>query len=308
MICGQSQSRRHAFTLVELLVVIGIIALLISILLPTLNRARQSAKEVQCKSNMRSVGQGIMFYANEFQGSLPHGSLNVFAAGIPDTEQWRWPDYIQSMLDPAAGPSRADAYLIPNGKLSSRDVLLCPEAPTQAAAVSPFHYSAHPMMMPERPANNTNPRLEPYKLGSVKESSERGLLFEASLIRVGGAGIDQNDWSPRYNVPVAFRIDQTRMWNADRLSTIRFEVGRWNYVNPSASISMQSATPGNANTDSIENEHNVRFRHGDNTKTNVLFVDGHVADFVYNPKKGETDPQVTTLLRRNVYVNPRAAG
>jgi prepilin-type N-terminal cleavage/methylation domain-containing protein/prepilin-type processing-associated H-X9-DG protein len=64
-------SRRTAFTLVELLVVIGIIALLIAILLPALNRARQQANLVDCSSRMRQMGQMIHMYASEQKGRLP---------------------------------------------------------------------------------------------------------------------------------------------------------------------------------------------------------------------------------------------
>jgi prepilin-type N-terminal cleavage/methylation domain-containing protein/prepilin-type processing-associated H-X9-DG protein len=63
--------RVRAFTLVELLVVIGIIALLISILLPSLSRARQMANLIYCQSNLRQIGQLMSIYANQNSGDLP---------------------------------------------------------------------------------------------------------------------------------------------------------------------------------------------------------------------------------------------
>ena len=60
-----------AFTLIELLVVVAIIALLISILLPSLARAREQTKIAKCAANMRTSGMGIVYYAEDFRDSLP---------------------------------------------------------------------------------------------------------------------------------------------------------------------------------------------------------------------------------------------
>lgn len=65
------RSRRAGFTLVELLVVIGIIAVLMGILLPALNKARQQAWRIKCLSNARQLGTAVHLYANENRSFLP---------------------------------------------------------------------------------------------------------------------------------------------------------------------------------------------------------------------------------------------
>lgn len=103
--------RYSAFTLVELLVVIGIIALLISILLPSLNKARQSASNLQCMSNLRQIGLGMSLYVQENKGWIPR--YNDFSAR---------PAWYHKLID--------------TGVIGEGKVLMCPDR-TEERIVAP---------------------------------------------------------------------------------------------------------------------------------------------------------------------------
>ena len=115
-------SWRRAFTLVELLVVVGIIAILVALLLPALNKAREQANSIRCMSNLRQISAGLFAYAAENNGwvvpsfNLPQqpGSATNLVAG-PNVIMDGWP----SILDRdgfvrSAARDVATAFYCPN--------------------------------------------------------------------------------------------------------------------------------------------------------------------------------------------------
>jgi prepilin-type N-terminal cleavage/methylation domain-containing protein len=117
--------RRAGFTLVELLVVIGVIALLISILLPSINAAQRSAQRVACSANLRSIGQAYATYTGESKGKYPSPYT-----GLGPNGPWGLP--------PAPPPARTSigtvgrphgiAIVLTQGYLPDPRILYCPSA------------------------------------------------------------------------------------------------------------------------------------------------------------------------------------
>ena len=314
MVVRSSESR--GFTLVELLVVIGIIALLIGVLLPALSKARQQANLITCQTHLREIGQALYIYTGDYKGSLPPGFWEFLTKGGYDPNKTGdWSTALTNDLNGRLGGSYQAQTTTFGASSFNRGIFL--DVDVAAVGDAPLHYSCHPRLMPALPASSLlqfdgsqNHDSAPYKVGSIKRSAEIVLIFDGGLFKVNAVPgfTDPNYWGAlavgnavdgmRYIggwvYPVDFLIQGHA--NNDDGSTI---VPGYNMDAPD-----QYGNPGNF--PEHDSAGDIRWRHMHNTAANFLFVDGHVeAHYISpNPVGGTFTPYKTDLLGRNFNVNP----
>lgn len=156
-----SQKQRRLFTLIELLVVIAIIAILASILLPALNRARESSKAVNCTSNLKQIGLSVGTYQGDYQDYLIPSCLNV-----EGTANYTW------------------RYLLVQGNYLTRAPMHCPSNPVDSLVeVAKCTYpNSYAINNSDYVHAHNAPQIKGQKIQIVKKPSVTILLGDTGLL------------------------------------------------------------------------------------------------------------------------------
>ena len=190
--------RSRGFTLVELLVVIGIIALLISILLPALNKARESAANVKCLSNLKQIGMAIIMYGNDNKGAIPYG---YGPGGNPN-------DCYDDQLVKYLPGNQANNLGKPGNKAR---VFLCPSVliPTAADGGEAIHYGCLPFVFYANwyVAPGDHPKTE--KISRIRRPTEIIAVGDNNQsFSDGGSWVDLDDYNQDdYHIPKGAKVD-----------------------------------------------------------------------------------------------------
>jgi len=271
----------RAFTLVELLVVIGIIAALIGILLPVLSGVSARGRDIKCQSNLRQIVTSLMTYAQEHKGSYPYGF--VYNASNPNDWSGSGPFFCWA--------SQVGRYTVKgasgmNDLVSFPPLLQCPELASNFPHF--IGYIANMVVMP-------SPRDE-HRIGSTPFCADRPslttLMLKEGTALVWDTAIEPGWYQNRIvGYLISADIDGQRIWQGARTPQFRyfspsdifgrippgvFSQNKPVQLNVGSSIYYNTEAPDNG---TFPFQGNLRFRHNKNTTCNVGFSDGSVRFF-----------------------------
>jgi prepilin-type N-terminal cleavage/methylation domain-containing protein len=291
-----SRRCREAFTLVELLVVIGIIALLISALLPALNKARQAANLIDCQARLRSMGQALQMYTVANKGYVPWSvvvndktAAPWISGNLPNSTNnelyWWWHFTLSEVL---------------NGKILGADGLVARESPifrdrdTIEGSDGRFvnHYTANPRIMYQSNAIDAAP--DAYGGAGTIQPQDRHLTRKISTIKPSTAfviwdGPQAADYNNNtYEIAIELDGNQFTFGHCFCLGSKNAAVVYDRPVTPGGTQQSQNASICKAAQAKFNKDLRsafgspdgwqcqIRFRHMNNSTLAALCLDGHV--------------------------------
>ena len=311
------RTNRSGFTLVELLVVIGIIALLVSILLPALNRARQAANAIDCAARMRSIGQAVHMYAAAFRGTLPAGNTwsrhnagyrNKFIQNTLSerlgTQEFHlhkvFHDVDTMDIDPGVQPFQnpysglvdvpwtnhysSNARLFP----VTRNEMISPPGTVafgERYGASPTGYTFDESI--DKAGGGLKPKLIAYRsLADVKNQAEVAAFWDALQIAWGG-GTGRRWW------PAWYTSDATDMSGWHNGNNRFVSIGNINPLYKDRKV--LTTNKDGLGLGQQDAQGGIRFRHMKNTTANILYLDGHVGSHKLDPRTLVTSMSIREL-------------
>lgn len=275
--------RRAAFTLVELLVVIGIIAVLISILLPSLQKAKRAAATVQCASNMRQIAAALLMYSNNNKGAMiPAAFPSLPTGGYP--YGWWWPsELVRQKYLVAPNAYKNPGANVADKQFPSDSVFRCPEGvPATDIAARQGSYPTDALNNGYSTTNDYLGAAEGFWVATWYQLNSRVANSQSSMAYPGGnAATPFVWWNASTNVNPADKTNYLGLQKYNR---------RLSFIKKPAEFVMvvEAADPnwyddGQHGPDGHQHCRRMGARHGQKTAdglnayTNFAFFDGHVA-------------------------------